>query len=166
MYSWSLLFSFQGRIDRKTFSLLGLLTLLLIYMAYPVMVYLLKQLLDYHGEWLHIPTEFYRVPGLLVLVLTLWIILAFFMKRAHDIGWKGWMCWWLIVAPTLIAMVRTRSLDKTMTIAFVVAILLGLVFTYKKGASKANEYGPVPLPVGEESSAPGDKIDDKNAEAS
>ncbi len=122
----SLLFSFDGRIGRKTWWLTSLAL-----MAVALVVQLVALALGFVSETLAMVA---MVAAIVVLIAVIWASLALQAKRWHDHDKSGW--WFLI---NLVPVVG----------GLYALYMLGFV----KGAETRNQYGDDPVPGGMPSGA-------------
>jgi uncharacterized membrane protein YhaH (DUF805 family) len=123
------LYSFNGRIGRKSFWL-GILAAFAHIFIGAIVLATIRPLSG------HIPEVVFPVVFALMIIPFLWIRIALYLKRAHDLGWSSWVVFLSFVP----------------AVGFVLLILLGT----RKGASGSNQYGDDPLNPGplEDSFAP------------
>ena len=81
MYLLKLLFSFHGRLDRRTFQLVLLCTLVSGAVLGPVLVQLVFS-----------PLGIGEVSILILLIIFIWATFALTAKRLHDLDMSGWWC--------------------------------------------------------------------------
>jgi uncharacterized membrane protein YhaH (DUF805 family) len=130
-----ILFSFKGRISRKTY-FLGAVCLLVFGSI----------LINVVSEALTAGTaEEVRVAGFLASIPILWAAWALILKRLHDLG-RGWVLLSPIVALGVMTSLTHLSGDTdTFDACLGANVLLGLLIGLFKGTIGHNPYGPDPL---------------------
>jgi uncharacterized membrane protein YhaH (DUF805 family) len=151
----SLLFGFQGRIDRKTFLLRGLLPVLLIYTIRFVMI-------GDPADWNH-PAALKMAIYLTIDILMSWASLALTCKRLHDRDWSGWLqlivfvgfmlpimplAWDLNQTPNFLGPLGVLGMSVIWGIAFVAGIpmlWLSVEALILPGTPGPNQFGSAPM---------------------
>jgi uncharacterized membrane protein YhaH (DUF805 family) len=130
-----ILFSFKGRISRKTYfwgaAYLLLFSSIIIGGVSEAMI---------GGS-----AEEIRIAGFLASIPILWAVWALMLKRLHDFG-RGWG--WLVPVVALGVMISLTYLSgdtETYDTFLGANVLLGFLIGFFKGTAGPNQYGPDPL---------------------
>jgi uncharacterized membrane protein YhaH (DUF805 family) len=136
--SFSQLFNFKGRLNRKRYNKLL------------VVFFVLGCLLGVLGS-------IHPALDLLVVVPCYWLSWSLNAKRLHDMGHSGWMqCWWwmgvMAVGVVMIVPLLQTKPDELPAIVKAGMLILTSVglhsiyfFAFRKGVAGPNAYGPDPL---------------------
>jgi uncharacterized membrane protein YhaH (DUF805 family) len=137
-----LLFSFQGRLNRKPYWTMVIATTVVFIL---VLLLALAALREYGLEFLPV-----TIAIILVLYIPLiWIGLALSAKRLHD---RDKSAWWLLVFYALPTILSTAA-DRTEDVQFIILHLISFGITVwafvelgcLRGMVGSNRYGPDPL---------------------
>jgi uncharacterized membrane protein YhaH (DUF805 family) len=137
-----LLFSFQGRLNRKPYWTMVIATMVVVIL---VLLLALAALREYGLEFLPV-----TIAIILVLYIPLiWIGLALSAKRLHD---RDKSAWWLLVFYALPTVLSTAA-DRTEDVQFIILHLISFGITVwalveigcLPGTVGPNRYGPDPL---------------------
>jgi len=142
MSTTQLLFSFQGRLNRKPYWTMVIATTVVFIL---VLLLALAALREYGLEFLPV-----TIAIILVLYIPLiWIGLALSAKRLHD---RDKSAWWLLVFYALPTILSTAA-DRTEDVQFIILHLISFGITVWAlvelgglgGTVGSNRYGPDPL---------------------
>jgi len=142
--SWiDLLFSFEGRISRKSFWLSGLA---LTGVCLLVMIGLAAVMgMDSLDSKKGVSSKLLNVYNVATLPFY-WPTLALYLKRLHDFGQgSGWLWPLAILSALLFGLSLIDSLDLMYQIVSVVLLVFLLIVGCLKGTDGPNQYGPDPL---------------------
>jgi uncharacterized membrane protein YhaH (DUF805 family) len=145
--SWTdFLFSFEGRISRKSFWLSGLC---LAGVSYLFMIGLAAALGTNILESLTMPNRRFSSVYSLALLPFYWPTFALFLKRLHDFGQGKGGLWPLVILSVLSAAlpVGVPGTDEyeVQTILGIAMVVMMLFVGCTKGTTGSNQYGPDPL---------------------
>lgn len=79
----------------------------------------------------------------------LWRVIMTYVKRAHDLGWSGWIATPIVFYQIL----NIEAFEMPETLQLISTILIGilsLIFIFKRGTKGVNKYGKDPLTKYEE----------------
>ena len=85
------------------------------------------------------------IPAILLGLFSCWIywrIVMAYVKRLHDLGWKGWLAIFLIVYEFEEILIENETLSNVFNI---LAVVLFFFLAWRKGNQGANKYGKDPL---------------------
>ena len=85
------------------------------------------------------------IPAVLLGAFALWVywrIIMAYVKRLHDLGWNGWLAIFLVIYEFEELLVKNETLSLVFNI---LALVLFLFLTCRKGDQGANKYGKDPL---------------------
>ena len=131
------LFSFRGRINRRQwwFGILAVYPLVFILLIFSAAIFV-----DLKTE---LSIDLPSIVGGLVLIFSLWILLALHIKRQHD---RNRPVWW-----TMIAIISAVAIGIVSTIIpglrGIILILWIVFFGCLRGDTGENRYGPPPKPL-------------------
>ena len=90
----------------------------------------------------------YALFGICIL-LDLWIswrLLMAYIKRAHDLGWSGWIAILLVFYRVLNIKINNFEMPESLQLIFAILfIILSLPLLFKRGTKGVNKYGKDPL---------------------
>ena len=111
-----ILFSFKGRIDLGTFWVAHFSVIIFSVVVLGLVIEL-GDLIPLTGD----PNPLLFAPMVMILGVSMWMSLAIFTKRWHDIGWSGWMNLTLVIP----------------LVGFISPLFLALL----PGKAESNKYG-------------------------
>jgi uncharacterized membrane protein YhaH (DUF805 family)/tetratricopeptide (TPR) repeat protein len=134
----------QGRIDRRTFLLDGLLPLALLFTLY---IILIISFASYGGK----VGVFWSVLIGLIMLVTLWVILMLLVKRFHDLNKSGWVTLYWVVpyfGITLFSMIAPTAAVNAASVYGLISVAISIIFLVQlcrcmfiKGDPLPNKYG-------------------------
>ena len=94
----------------------------------------------------------YAILGVcgLMAIWILWRLIMTYVKRAHDLGWSGWIA---IPVVVFYEILNIEAFEMPETLQLISSILIGilsLIFLFKRGTKGVNKYGKDPLTKYEE----------------
>jgi uncharacterized membrane protein YhaH (DUF805 family) len=141
--SWiDLLFSFKGRISRKSFWL-GSIVVMVALIALTITMALALGIVMFDDEWQ--PTRQFLAMYYLAGAPFIWPSYALVLKRLHDFG-RGWKWFLPFVGITVLyfALEIVGAMQAALTLLYVLSAI-GIVIGCIKGTKGTNKYGPDPL---------------------
>ena len=80
----------------------------------------------------------------------LWRLIMTYVKRAHDLGWSGWIAIPVVVFYEILNIQAFEMPETLQVISSILIIILSLIFLFKRGTKGVNKYGKDPLTKYEE----------------
>ena len=137
----------QGRINRRTFVLEGILPLAVLFTLYLIII------LSFGSYGGNINAFWTTLIGLVMLVM-LWTLLMLLVKRLHDLGKSGWATlYWLVpyAGITLYSIISPLAAADAAVVYGLVSVVVSIVFLvqlfrciFVKGDILPNKYGQEP----------------------
>jgi len=116
-------FYFDGRMNRKSYLLYGLLIFAIMS---PFVIFSVVNI------------EYLTIISLFLTVATLWPSSAMLCKRLHDVGFAGWHAVWIM------ALIITQNWIFPNKILYLLNAAIVFCLLLWPGQSRDNKYGPVP----------------------
>lgn len=94
----------------------------------------------------------YAILGVcgLMTIWMLWRLIMTYVKRAHDLGWSGWIAIPVVVFYEILNIQAFEMPETLQLISTILIFILSLIFLFKRGTKGVNKYGKDPLTKYEE----------------